>query len=47
MTMDELARILRVIAANGTVSGFTIAEYLPFDEERLHKLFARLQILTD
>ena len=47
MTMDELARILGVIAANGTVSGFTIAEYLPFDEERLHKLFAGLQILTD
>lgn len=39
MTMDKLSGILKFITDNSEVDGFTIAEYLPFDEHKLHKWF--------
>lgn len=47
MTMEQLASILHLVAANSEIAGLTIAEYLPFDEERLHKLFGSLKLFTD
>lgn len=47
MTMEQLASILHLVAANSETAGLTIAEYLPFDEERLHKLFGSLKLFTD
>lgn len=35
MTMDQLQTILTAIDSAGSIDGLTIAEYLPFDEERL------------
>ncbi|BEU88609.1 hypothetical protein TAMA11512_20730 [Selenomonas sp. TAMA-11512] len=46
MRMDRLEHTLRLITTEGDVVGFTIAEYLPFDEHRLHKLFAGLSVFT-
>lgn len=46
MTMDELAALLACISSAADIAGFTIAEYLPFDEERLHHLFAGLPLFT-
>lgn len=46
MKMDKLAEVLKLIDNKSNVVGFTIAEYLPFDEHRLHKLFCGLDILT-
>lgn len=47
MTMEKLSDVLQLITANSDVAGFTIAEYLPFDEHRLHKMLSGLSILTD
>ena len=47
MTMDRLSEILRLITQKGNVVGFTIAEYLPFDEHRLHKIFKDIPLFTD
>ena len=46
MRMDQLAQVLRTITENAEVVGFTIAEYLPFDEHRLHKMFAGIKLFT-
>ena len=46
MPLAELGKILQIINQNSTVVGMTIAEYLPFDEERLHKMFLSLDLLT-
>lgn len=46
MTMDKLTEVLHCITAYADVVGLTIAEYLPFDEEKLHKMFAGLDIFT-
>lgn len=46
MTSGELGHILRLIESNGYMRGLTIAEYLPFDEYRLHRIFSSLDILT-
>lgn len=46
MTSGELGHILHLIEANGSMRGLTIAEYLPFDEYRLHRIFSSLDILT-
>lgn len=46
MTMEKLAEILCCIANNSETVGFTIAEYLPFDEQKLNKMFAGLDIFT-
>ena len=47
MTMDKLTEVLHCIMDHSDVVGLTIAEYLPFDEERLHKMFAGLDIFTE
>ena len=47
MTMDKLSDVLKCITNNADVVGFTIAEYLPFDEYKLHKMFADIKIFTD
>lgn len=47
MTMEELAGALRLIVENAEVPGFTIAEYLPFDAERLQRLFAGISLFTE
>lgn len=46
MTMDKLTEVLHCITDYADVVGLTIAEYLPFDEEKLHKMFAGLDIFT-
>lgn len=46
MTMDKLTEVLHCITDYADVVGLTIAEYLPFDEEKLHKIFAGLDIFT-
>ena len=47
MTMYKLSKILHLITENSNVVGFTIAEYLPFDEHRLHKMLAEIDIFTN
>lgn len=47
MTMEKLEKVLHVITENSDVAGFTIAEYLPFDEHRLHKIFSGINIFTE
>lgn len=47
MTMDTLTGILGCITNQADVVGFTIAEYLPFDEHRLHKMFSGIKLFTE
>ena len=47
MTVEKLFEVLKYITENSDVIGFTIAEYLPFDEYRLHKMFADIRIFTE
>ena len=44
MTIEKLSEILRLITKNTDFVGFTVAEYLPFDEHRLHKMFAEINL---
>ena len=47
MTIEKLSEVLSLITENTDVVGFTIAEYLPFDEHRLHKMFAEINLFID
>lgn len=47
MTMEKLSEILRLVANESNIAGFTIAEYLPFDEHRLHKMLANIKLFTE
>lgn len=47
MTMAELADILQLISRNGNIVGFTVAEYLPFDEYALHKALKNVEMLME
>lgn len=47
MKMDTLADILAQITTQADIVGFTIAEYLPFDEHRLHKMFSDIKLFTE
>ena len=47
MRMEKLSEVLGLIMENADVVGFTIAEYLPFDEHRLHKMLSRLNIFSE
>ncbi len=47
MKMEKLAEILKLITNNTNVVGFTIAEYLPFDEHKLHKMFSEIKLFTE
>lgn len=44
MTMEKLSNLLKIIMDGSDVVGFTIAEYLPFDEYKLHKMFADINM---
>ena len=44
MSMEQLTKILHCITDHSDVVGFTIAEYLPFDEYKLYQMFAGLEI---
>jgi len=47
MRLDKLAQILNLINANADVVGFTFAEYLPFEAEKLNKMLSNLKIFND
>ncbi len=47
MTMEQLSAVLSCITENSDVVGFTIAEYLPFDEYKLHKMFRDIKLFTE
>ena len=47
MTMEKLTEVLHLITENSDVVGFTVAEYLPFDEHRLNKMLSGIHIFTD
>ena len=47
MKMEKLSQILQLITTKANVVGFTIAEYLPFDEHRLHKMFSGIKLFTE
>ena len=47
MTMEKLSEVMKIITDNADVVGFTIAEYLPFDEHELHKMLSGISIFTE
>ena len=47
MTMEKLTTVLKCIMDHSDVVGLTIAEYLPFDEHRLHNMFSKIRMFTD
>ena len=47
MTIEKLTAVLKCITADSDVVGFTIAEYLPFDEHKLHKMFSEISMFTE
>lgn len=47
MTMERLSEILHCIENHSNVVGFTVAEYLPFDEHKLHKMFVEIKMFMD
>lgn len=47
MTVEKLSSLLKEITDSADVVGFTIAEYLPFDEHRLYKMFSNIQLFTE
>jgi len=47
MSMEKLTNVLKCITENSDVVGFTIAEYLPFDEYKLHNMFADIKMFND
>lgn len=46
MTLQQLESILKLVSDNTDIVGFTIAEYLPFDEERLNRMFGKLKLFS-
>ena len=46
MTVEKLGDVLKIIMENTNVEGFTIAEYLPFDEHRLRRMFEGIELFT-
>lgn len=47
MTLAQLSGVLNLITGNTDIVGFTIAEYLPFDEHKLHNMFADMDLFQD
>lgn len=47
MSLEKLSEILQLISTHANLVGFTIAEYLPFDEYKLHQILCKLPILTE
>ena len=46
MKMEKLSEILQFISENSNIVGFTVAEYLPFDEHKLNKMFSKIKLFT-
>ena len=46
MTIEKLSEILQLVFDSSNVTGFTIAEYLPFDEYKLNRMFSKLNIFS-
>lgn len=46
MTIEKLSTILNYITENKEVVGFTISEYLPFDEYKLHNMFKNINLFN-
>lgn len=46
MTLQQLESILKLVSDNSDIVGFTIAEYLPFDEKRLSRMFGKLKLFS-
>ena len=47
MKIEKLGEVLKLITENSNVVGFTVAEYLPFDEHKLHKMFSKIKLFTE
>ena len=47
MTIEKLTDVLKCITADSDVVGLTIAEYLPFDEHKLHNMFSGIKLFTE
>lgn len=47
MKMEKLSEVLKLISDNSDIVGFTIAEYLPFDEHKLNKMFSKISLFTE
>ena len=47
MRLEEMGDILQHISDNGDIVGFTIAEYLPFDEYALHTQLKKVRLLSE
>lgn len=47
MTIEKLSGVLKCITGHSDVVGFTIAEYLPFDEQKLQDMFAGIKLFND
>lgn len=47
MTIPQLSSILHRIDNTCNIVGFTIAEYLPFDEQKIHTMLSELSLFTD
>ena len=47
MTIEKLADVMKCITDNSDVVGLTIAEYLPFDEHKLHNMFSQIKLFTE
>lgn len=47
MTLEELSGVLKCITETSDVVGFTIAEYLPFDEHRLHNMLSDIKLFNE
>lgn len=47
MTVEKLSQLLKYITGISDVVGFTIAEYLPFDAHKLHRMFSEINLFTE
>lgn len=47
MTIEKLSEILQCITEDSDIVGFTIAEYLPFDEHKLHKMLEEIKLFRE
>lgn len=47
MTIEKLSEMLNLLTQNTDVVGFTIAEYLPFDEYKLHQMFSQISLFNE
>ena len=47
MKMDKLTGILKLITENSDTVGFTVAEYLPFEAQKLREMFGAIGIFTE